>query len=167
MSDSIGTEGRPIRLGLSVRLLLLTVFFVMLSELLIYAPSVSRFRKVYLEAHIAIAHLASQTLEVNPDALISRQLERALLTHADAYGIVLHYPDQRALMLSEDMPRRVDVTFDIGSKSFMMWLKDAVMAFVQKDNRVMRIIGPSPKNPAVIVEVILDEAPMIAAMRAY
>ena len=167
MNGSVGTEGRPIRLGLSARLLLLTVFFVMLSELLIFAPSVSRFRKVYLEEHIAIAHLASQTLEVNPDALISRQLERALLSHADAYGIVLHYPDQRALMLSEDMPRRVDVTFDIGSKSFMMWLKDAVMAFVQKDNRVMRIIGPSPKNPAVTVEVILDEAPMIAAMRAY
>ena len=49
--------------GLSAKLLILTVFFVMLAELLIYTPSISRYRKAYLEEHIAAAHLASLALE--------------------------------------------------------------------------------------------------------
>ncbi len=39
--------------GLSARLLLLTVFFVMLREVFIYAPSVARFRLSYFQERIA------------------------------------------------------------------------------------------------------------------
>ena len=41
--------------GLSGRLLVLTIFFVMVAEFLIYTPSVSNFRKAYLEERIATA----------------------------------------------------------------------------------------------------------------
>ncbi len=39
----------PLLKSLSARLLVLTAFFVMLSEVLIYVPSIARFRLVYLE----------------------------------------------------------------------------------------------------------------------
>ena len=45
--------------SLSFRLLLLTVFFVMLAEVLIYTPSVARFRQVYLTEKLDSAHLAA------------------------------------------------------------------------------------------------------------
>ena len=56
----IETTPRPPRAGasLSARLLVLTVFFVMVAEFLIWAPSVARFRKAWLEDHIVRAHLA-------------------------------------------------------------------------------------------------------------
>ena len=41
--------------SLSGRLLLLTIFFVMLAEVLIYAPSIGRYRKVYFDERIAAA----------------------------------------------------------------------------------------------------------------
>ncbi len=164
--DETSTRHRIV-LGLSARLLLLTIFFVMVAELLIYAPSISSFRKTYLEEHIATAHLASQTLEAMPDAMVGRDLERALLFHASAYGIVLRYQDQHALMLSEDMPPKVDVTFDLRKANFYMWIRDAFEALVQRQNRVMRVIAPSPKEPNVIVEVIMDEAPMVRRMVWY
>ena len=44
--------------SLSGRFLALTILFVMLAEVLIYAPSVGRFRLVYLEERLAAAHLA-------------------------------------------------------------------------------------------------------------
>ena len=44
--------------SLSARLLLLTIFFVMLGEVLIFVPSVARFRLNFLENKIAAAHLA-------------------------------------------------------------------------------------------------------------
>ncbi|MDP6109814.1 MAG: sensor histidine kinase, partial [Rhodospirillales bacterium] len=54
---------QPILRSLSAKLLVLTLVFVMLGEVFIYAPSVSRFRKVYLEGQIAAAHLATLALE--------------------------------------------------------------------------------------------------------
>ena len=42
----------PIR-SLSARLLVLTVFFVMLGEVLIFVPSVARYRMTYFENHLA------------------------------------------------------------------------------------------------------------------
>ncbi len=60
----------PLARNLSARLLLLTIAFVMLAEVLIYAPSVGRFRLVYLEERLAAAHLAILTLDATPDQLI-------------------------------------------------------------------------------------------------
>ena len=48
--------------SLSARLLVLTVFFVMVGEVLIFVPSVARFRMTYFENRIASGELA--TLEI-------------------------------------------------------------------------------------------------------
>ena len=42
---------------------MLTIFFVMLTEVCIYAPSIGRYRLVYMEGRIAAAHLASLAME--------------------------------------------------------------------------------------------------------
>ena len=49
--------------SLSARLLVLTISFVMLAEVLIFAPSVARFRADYLQSRISSAHLASLALK--------------------------------------------------------------------------------------------------------
>ena len=59
----------PAAAGLSARLLVLTVAFVMLAEVLIYAPSIGRFRSVYLQERLADAHLAILALEATPETL--------------------------------------------------------------------------------------------------
>jgi len=48
--------------GLSARLLILTMLFIMLAEALIWTPSISRFRKIYLEEHIVRAQLSTLAL---------------------------------------------------------------------------------------------------------
>lgn len=153
--------------GLSAKLLVLTIFFVMLAELLIYTPSISRFRKTYLEEHIATAHLATLALEATPNNMINRELEDELLFHADAYSITLKNPTRQALMLSKPNLPDIDVTFDLRQGDFRMWILDAFDALFRDDNRVMQIIGTSPKAPGVIVEVVLDEAPMREAMLGF
>ncbi len=153
--------------SLSARLLVLTIFFVMLAEFLIYTPSISRFRKVYLEETVATAHLAILALEATPDGMVSEELERELLFHAGAYGIMLWQTDRKVLALSEAMPPEVDVTFDLRQGTFVMWIRDAFQALGQDENRVLRIIGISPKDPTVAIEVVLDETPMREAMYDY
>ena len=150
--------------SLSARLLLLTMFFVMVAEFLIWTPSISRFRKVYLEEHIVRAHLSTLTLEAMPDKGVDKDLERSLLFHADSYGIVLHRPEQRVLIVAKDMPPKVDLVVDIAKGSFFGWIGDAFATLAQDENRILRVMGTSPKNPEVMVEVIIDETPMREAM---
>ncbi|NQU61687.1 MAG: HAMP domain-containing histidine kinase [Rhodospirillales bacterium] len=153
--------------SLSFRLLLLTVFFVMLAEFFIWTPSIARYRKVYLEEHLARAHLSMLAVEVVPGGKIDKVLEKALLFHTEAYGIVLNRPDRRMLMISKDMPPKVDLVVDTNIDSFFGFIKDAFSTLSQNKNRILRVVGPSPKDPKVTIEVLIDEGPMQAAMWDY
>jgi len=153
--------------SLSARLLVLTIFFVMLAEVFIYAPSVARYRKVYLEDRLADAHLATLALEATPDQMISEELKTRLLDHARAYGVVTNLDGLHKLMLLRDMPASVDLVVDLRQASFMGYIFDAFSSLGQSDNRILRVLGPSPKDPTVLVEMVLDEAPMRAEMLDY
>jgi signal transduction histidine kinase len=166
MADDRATLS-PMFTSLSARLLILTVLFVMLAEFLIWAPSVSRFRKTYLEEHVLRAHLATLALEALPDQMPDQNLKEVLLDQTGAYGIVLKGPERRTLMLANDMPPTVDIKIDLMRGSFFWWIKDAFMTMSQDDNRVLRVIGMSTKRPDVTIEVIMDETPMREAMYAY
>ena len=166
MSES--TPYRPsLTTGLSARLLVLTIAFVMLAEFLIYTPSIARFRKMYLEEHIARAQLAILAVEAAPDMTVGADLEKRLLSQAGAYGIILREPDRKVLMLSHDMPPDVDVVFDLRVGTFPTWIRDAFVALAQDENRVMRVMGVSPSEKAVVIEVLMDETPMRQAMYGY
>ncbi|MHA1538696.1 MAG: sensor histidine kinase [Alphaproteobacteria bacterium] len=154
----------PLLRSLSVRLLVLTVFFVMLIEVFVYAPSVARYRKVYFEERIAGAHLATLALEAAPDHMIGRALKKELLDHARAYGVVTRRPGQRQLMLLREMPPGIDSIVDLRKGSFSGWILDAFGTMLQSKNRVLRVIGRSPKDANVLIEVVLDEAPLRAEL---
>ena len=161
-------SGSPNRFtGLSARLLLLTVFFVMLSEVAIFAPSIARFRLVYLQERIAAAHLASLALEVPTDNMVSAGLRRELLSHAGSFGIVLRRPASKALMLSNDMPPSIDATYDIREKPFFGLIGEAFATLAGDGNRFLRVVDVSPRNPKVMVETIINEAPLRRAMFGY
>ncbi|MHA1598061.1 MAG: HAMP domain-containing protein, partial [Alphaproteobacteria bacterium] len=167
MTEQTPTPPPSVLTGLSAQLLILTIFFVMVAEFLIYTPSVSNFRKKYLEERIATAHVAALALQATPDHMVSPELEEELLYHAGAYGVVLRHPTRRVLMLSKEMPPKVDVTFDLRTGRFPYWIFDAYEAMTRDDNRVMRVIGMSPKEPGVIVETVIDEEPMRVAMLGF
>ena len=108
----------PLFNSLSARLLVLTMFFVMLSEVLIFAPSIGRYRLVYLQDRIGAAHLAILALEATPDRMISDELERELLTHVRAHAVVLQKPRAKVLILSAKMPPKVDASFELSEGTF-------------------------------------------------
>lgn len=153
--------------GMSGRLLALTVCFVMLAEVLVYLPSVARFRKIYLEDQIAKAHLAALALEASPNKAVDDPLAMDLLMHAGAHAIVLKSPHRRMLMLGDRVPSSVDATFDLGRQTFVDWTGQALATLMQRQNRILRVIDRSPRDAGVIVEVLLDETPLRRAMYAY
>ena len=158
---------QKITMGLSARLLVLTVVFVMLAEVTIYAPSISRFRKVFLEEQIARARIALLALEAGEGGRVGPELEMELLLHAGAYGIALTRPKKKMLLLGGRMPPKVDLTVDLRRMVFPAWLVDAFITLAQSENRIMRVIAEGPEGSGSTIEVILDETPMRQAMIAF
>jgi signal transduction histidine kinase len=136
----------------------------MVAEVLIYAPSIARYRKAYLEEHITKAHLATLALTLGPSEKLAKELEQRLLEQTGTHGIVLKGDTRRLLMLGGEMPKNVDVMFDLRKGNSFSLIRDAFQALLQDKNRVMRVIGVPDGNPKVIMEVILDETPMRETM---
>jgi signal transduction histidine kinase len=157
----------PLGKSLSVRLLMLTIAFVMLAEVLIYCPSIGRFRLVYLEERLAAAHLALLALEATPDQMVGAAVESELMAHVGAYAVSLQKPGQGRLMLMVEKPPGPVVTYDLRQGGFFSLIRDAFMTLLSDDQRILRVLGPSPQDSAIRVEVVLDEAPLRAAMLDY
>jgi len=145
--------------GLSGRLLLLTAAFVMVSEVLIFLPSVARDRQAFLEDRIDAARLAVFALEATPDNMVSQQLANELLADVGAHGIVVHKPDA-TLMIDAEMPPVPDATFDLRDAGMFTLMRDALMTMVRSDNRILRVLDVSSKEPGDVVELLLDERPL-------
>ncbi len=159
--------GRRFWTGLSARLLVLTIFFVMLSEVFVYAPSIGRYRLVYMQERIAAAHLASLAAQAPHEGAVAGPLLRELLDHARSHGVALRREASKALMLSDDMPPRIDVTYDLRQAEFFPLIWEALLVLAREENRVIRVVAPSPKSPGVLVETVIDEAPMREEMFDY
>jgi signal transduction histidine kinase len=158
------------RLSLSARLLLWTVVFVMVAEVLIYVPSIARYRKMYLHERIASAHLATLALHASPTGRVSPKLEQMLLDHAQALAIELWHPEAE-LMLGALPP--ADADFDLADRSPAHLVREAFATLAAGGERVIRIQGLAPPadhshDPAIMrVEVYFDEGPLYAGMVDY
>ena len=58
--------------SLSARLLVLTIFFVMVSEVMIFVPSIARFRMTYFENRLAAGHIATAALKLMPPGSLNQ-----------------------------------------------------------------------------------------------
>jgi signal transduction histidine kinase len=150
--------------SLSARLLVLTIFFVMLGEVLIFVPSVARFRMTYFEDHVAAAHIATLALIASPTGKLDQALTDELLAEVGVHEITLHRTDGMVRMLDGPAPPQPDMTFILGGGNVPIWIQRSFETLFSSGNRVMRVIGTSPFEPDTKVEILLDEAPLRADM---
>ncbi|GLQ05455.1 sensor histidine kinase [Sneathiella chinensis] len=153
--------------SLSARLLVLTIIFVMLAEVLIFVPSVAFFRLNYLTKKTEFAHLAALSLLASPDNMVSEELREELLFRVGARSVALRSPNTKMLMLREDMPASVDASFDLSEQSPLILIEHALEALVVREERIVRIIAPIRDAPLSSIEVVIDEAPLVKAMLEY
>lgn len=151
--------------SLSGRFLILTTVFVMLAEVLIFVPSVARFREDYLLARLERAQIASLALEA--DNMISPELEAELLLNAEVYNVVLRRDEMRQLALSSPIPAPINATYDMRDPTAMTLIVDALTTLVDRDERIARVIGNPVRDGGLLIEVTMDEMPLRAAMIDY
>ena len=165
-------------LGLSAKLLLLTIVFVMLAEVLIFVPSVANFRISWLTDRITAAQLAALAAEAVPGGVVPDALRAELLRTAQVRAVALKRSNERRLVLPADMPSQVDETFDFraSARPTGLWngltirlrlIWEALSVFSAREGRIIRVIGEPRMSPGDFIEVVLPEAPLRAAMVRY
>jgi signal transduction histidine kinase len=155
--------------GLSARLLVLSVCFVMLSEVLIYAPSIARFRNDWLSERLATAYLAILALEATPDYMIDPQLEIELLENAGARLIALKTPDGKNLIMRGSTPANIIISkqVDLSDQMPTTLIKDAFATLWSGGGRLLRVRGQTPQAGDAWIDVVLDDTPLREAMISY
>jgi signal transduction histidine kinase len=164
--------------GLSAKLLLLTVSFVMLAEVLIFVPSVANHRISWLNDRLTAAQLAALAAEAVPGGVVPDALRSELLRTAQVRAVALKRSNERRLVLPADAASQIDDTYDFRASARasgfgnelalrlrLIW--DALSTFWARDGRTIRVIGEPGMGAGDFIEVVLPEAPLKAAMIRY
>ncbi|MBY5931428.1 HAMP domain-containing histidine kinase [Tateyamaria omphalii] len=151
--------------SLSGRFLILTTIFVMLAEVLIFVPSIARFREEYLQNRLERAQIAS--LALLADDMIDSDLEQELLENAGVFNVVLRRDEVRQLMLASPMPQPIDATFDLRDGTAPVLIRDALMRILEPENEVIRVIGAPTREAGLLIEVTMETEPLRMAMIDY
>lgn len=151
--------------SLSGRFLILTTVFVMLAEILIFVPSIARFREDFLLNRLERAQIAS--LALLADDMLADDLEAELLANAGVYNVVLRRDEVRQLMLSSPIPEQITKTYDLRDATPWILIRDAVARLFTPENEVIRVIGEPVKGAGLLIEVTTDSMPLRMAMTDY
>ncbi|MFZ5836480.1 MAG: sensor histidine kinase [Pseudomonadota bacterium] len=147
--------------------MVLTIAFILLSSVLIYVPSIAYFRLQYLNTKIAGAQIASLAVEAAQDNTVPVYLEAELLTNADVLAVALRRDSVRYLMLAGDLPATIDAHFDLRNVGPVDAIIDAFSALWAGDKRNIRVMNAPAHGGGDIIDIVLREAPLRAAMIEY
>lgn len=170
--------------SLSGRLLLLTVLFVMLAEVLIFVPSLARFREDYLRERLEAANIVAIAMQgreyvsaMDPGgdrfavAKDDDGLEWQLLNSAQVRSIALREGGGKRPVLRGDWGEPVAETFFLDEATTLDKIVEAVTVLVNpQPDRVIRVIGaPDPERWPMgdAVDVTMKEAQLVTAMRDF
>lgn len=163
-----GISNTPKRgLGISAKLLLLTLGFVMLAEVLIFVPSIANFRVNWLKDRVQAAQIAALAAEAAPDGKLPEMLRQELLNAAQVRGIAVKNNERRQLVLAEDMPPDIDEHFDLRTASILSNVMDALETFMHRPGRIIRVIDQPSMGNAEMIEVVMAEDPLRKAMYRF
>src|SRR5436190_15102934 len=154
------------RLGLSGKLLLLTVPLVMIADILIYVPAIANFRMNRLNDRLAAANAAALVLDAAPSGLVPDSLAREILRSIGARAVAIKMGQQRRLLASAGLPPAIDHDVDMRTMTVWSAIVDTFEMMLESGNQAIRVVGPAPGG-AQFIEVVFDEKPLRQAMYRF
>src|SRR5215475_7747616 len=154
---------RP-RLGLSGKLLVLTVMFVMIAEVLIYVPSIAKFRLDWLRDRLAAAHTAALVLDAAPSGMVPESLTGQILDSVGAKAVAMKKGEQRRLLAISEIPSVLHQDVDVRNVSGYRAIVEAFQSMLGcEDTDLIRAVGPAPMG-GEFVEIVVPMGPLRHAM---
>ncbi|MBH0236398.1 sensor histidine kinase [Methylobrevis albus] len=157
-----------VRFGLSARLLLLTVLFVMISEVLIYVPSIANFQRTILESRLRNGMIASHSLLLVPaEEKLPQELQQALLGEIGAYAIAVKEDGIKRLLAIVDEPPTVGRSIVVDELGPLDSIAAAFDTLVYGGSRTLHISGAFDDGTGRRLDMLYPEAPLRDRMLAF
>jgi signal transduction histidine kinase len=153
-----------LRRSLSVRLLLLVVGLVVVTEIVLMIPSFSRDRRVILREKALEAYIAALSAAATFDSPALAQRDELLR----ASGIeTIRLRDQRGTTLIQagDPTIRPDKTFDLRDETALQSLTRGFIAATASKDALVEIIDDAPFKPGAVIEFVMHRAPLTQALQ--
>jgi signal transduction histidine kinase len=156
--------GRSLRFGLSGKLLLLTILFVMIAEVLIYVPSIANFRLNWLSDRVAVARTVSIVLNAQtPESEkinLPAKVVQEILDSVGAKTIAVKMGNQRKLLAVNDLPQEIHHNVDLreSTPAHAVWAALKTL-FVRSDSDIVRVVGRGPPG-SDFIEIVIEEGPL-------
>ena len=163
-----GPERRtvPLSRGLSTKLLLLTILFVLLAEILIFIPSIANFRLRWLEERLGTAAAVSTVLMQGDSSNLSRAVQNDVLMSIGAKAVAVRDAGVARLLVVAEMPPQVDEHVDLAHTGALKAIRDALDTAVFGGDRMLRVfgkVGDSDKE----FELVIPDRKLRRAMLVY
>jgi signal transduction histidine kinase len=154
------------RLGLSGKLLLLTIPLVMIAEVLIYVPSIANFYQNRLNDRLAAANTAALVLDAAPSGTVPDSLARQILSSIGARAVAIKHGQQRRLLAVGEMPASVERDIDMRTMMMGNAIYQAFELMLTEAEGAIRIVGPTSTG-GEFIDVVVDEKPLRTAMYRF
>jgi signal transduction histidine kinase len=152
--------------SLSGRLLMLTVLYAMLTQVLIFVPSIGRYYRNELSAKVDAAEIAILPF-TEPTNGLSDALRAQLLMRAGAVAVMLPRADQREIFLSNEIPSRIDVRVDLRNRNPFVDMFEGMDCLINGGMRTLQITAPTKITGAQSVQAIVNERPIHSQLKSY
>lgn len=156
----------PLTRGLSTKLLLLTILFVLAAELLIFIPSIANFGRQWMEQRLRYAAVVAIVLmEGDPDRL-SGQASRDILMTTGVRAIAVRNGGTSRLLVVSEVPPTVDMHADLDALGPLQEIGNAFHTLMFGGDRMLRIFGQLGQSRTQY-EIIVPDRELRAALLEY
>ena len=149
--------------GLASRVLLLTIGFAILAQVMIYVPRIATVRENWLRDRLAAANTAALVFAAAPDGALPKELATKILDSVGAKTIAIKTRGTHRLLAVAEMPPVVNDAFDLRDPSMAEGIAGAFRAMFAPEGSVLRVLGPASMDDAFL-DITIDETPLTAAM---
>ena len=153
--------------SLSGRLLLLTLLYLLSSEVLIFLPAIGLYHRELLDDHILSAELAILPFTEPGGQGLSESLQTELLKHANASAVMLKRSNRRDLYQAAGLPQWIDRTIDLTSDSLGSDIVNGLDCLVNGGARTLHVIAPTHIKGAQSIGIVLGEVSIKNALVVY
>lgn len=156
----------PLARGLSAKLLVFTVAFGLLAEILIFLPTIASYRVTWLKERLATAAAVSIVLVQGDTQSLSQTAQNDVLMAIGAKAIAVRDGGVSRLLAVAEMPPQVDEHIDLAHLGMVEEMTGALDTLIFGGDRMVRVFGPVGAS-AQEFELIMPDYRLRAAMLSY
>jgi signal transduction histidine kinase len=157
--------------GLSVRLLILTVVFVVIAGLLILSASLATLENRWLDDRVTAGEGAILTIDVSPNQFLTsakkreiKEVNGIISVKAEINGVLNSFLAPTDASLGDNRP----YTIDLRRQPFLQWLTAPLFTLTSGPDGRARVIGNTPHyQNGDYVEIVVDDASLKKQLISY